>query len=218
MVAAADGYDPGMAQPARRPLTFREYVALDAASRVRLEWVDGHAVAMAGGSKAHARLIARVSALLAAVDGPTCAVYSSELRIRVPETGNAWYPDASVVCGAARVDPEDAETVTNPVVLVEVLSASTEAEDRGPKWEDFQRLSSLRHYVLVSQWAPRVEHYARVEAGWRYTVHGPGDHVDLAAVRLSVSVDALYRDVTLAERLPYRVAEPGPGEQYVPET
>lgn len=86
-------------------------------------------------------------------------------------TGRATYPDATLVCGPIEGDPADPSgaTITNPTVLVEVLSPSTEADDRGGKWQHYQQLASLREYVLVSQEAPRIERYRRLESGgWSY--------------------------------------------------
>ena len=92
-------------------------------------------------------------------------MFSADLLIRVLATGLATYPDLSVVCGRLERDPEDANTVVNPIVLVEVLSDSTERYDRGEKFAHYRRIPSLKEYVLVSQHAPRIEVFRRNEDG-----------------------------------------------------
>ncbi len=185
-----------MTEPARKlSSTFAEYLALEAASPTRHEYVNGEIFAMAGGTPDHSALAASVIHLLTAalIDRP-CRVYTSDLRIRVLATGLGTYPDVSVACGSIEHDPEDANTLVNPVVLVEVLSDSTEAYDRGEKFAHYRRIPSLRDYLLVSQHTARIDHYRRNDDGtWTLTpVEPPG------IVRLSIgcelSVAAVYRD------------------------
>jgi Uma2 family endonuclease len=102
--------------------------------------------------------------------------------VRVLVTGRAAYPDASMVCGPIEGDPADpgGATITNPTMLVQVLSPSTEEDDRGTKWQHYQLIPSLREYVLVSQTAPRVERYVRLPSGgWEYNSVTSGN-VELA--------------------------------------
>lgn len=99
------------------------------------------------------------------VDPRSCRVFSSELKIRVAATGLTTYPDVTVVCGEAARDAEDPNALANPKLLVEVLSPSTEAYDRGEKWAHYRRLDSLEAYLLVSQLPERVEIYERIPAG-----------------------------------------------------
>jgi Uma2 family endonuclease len=163
-----------MAQPAgpRHRYTYAEYLAYERDSGLKHEYEDGEILAMAGGSRRHSALASRVSAALEAGRKPECVAFQSDLKIRVLATGKATYPDASVVCGPIESDPADPSgaTVTNPTVLVEVLSPSTEEEDRGNKWQHYQLIASLQEYVLVSQAAPRVECYRRLPSGnWEYS-------------------------------------------------
>jgi Uma2 family endonuclease len=131
--------------------TFAEYVALEEATTGKHEYVGGQIYAMAGGTPEHSALAVSIATQLAnQVRGGRCRVHSSDLRVRVVETGLATYPDVTVVCGAWERDPENAQTVVNPAVLVEVLSPSTEAYDRGEKLEHYKRISSLRAVVLVA--------------------------------------------------------------------
>ena len=175
--------------------TFAEYLALEAKSETKHEYINGEVFAMAGGTPDHAALAAAVIRLLGtALLGRPCRVYTSDLRIRVLATGLATYPDVSVVCRPFEPDPEDANTAVNPVVIVEVLSDSTEAYDRGEKFAHYRRLPSLRDYLLVLQREARIEHYRRNEDdSWTLReVRATG------AVRLSIgcelSVEDVYRD------------------------
>jgi len=103
------------------------------------------------------------------------------------------YPDATVVCGKLSLDEEDPNAVTNPSVITEVLSVSTEGYDRGEKWSHYQLLASLREYVLVSSERVRVEVFRRVSGGeWTYSTHGPGEVVILPSLGVQLPVDALY--------------------------
>jgi Uma2 family endonuclease len=176
--------------------TFAEYLALEAKSETKHELVNGEIFAMAGGTIEHGRLAANVIGELgSALRGHPCATFTSDVRVRVLATGLATYPDASVVCGRVEVDPEDRNTVTNPVVIVEVLSDSTEQYDRNDKLAHYRRIPSLRDYLLVSQHERRVEHYRRNEDGsWTLRDLPEGGEVRLASLGCVLSVDAIYRD------------------------
>lgn len=160
------------AQPrSRHRYTYEEYLAYERDSGLKHEYEDGEIVAMAGGLRRHNALASRVSAALEAGRMPGCVAFQSDQKVRVLATGKATYPDASMVCGAIEGDPADpaGHTITNPTLIVEVLSASTEEEDRGNKWQHYQLIGSLDEYVLVSQTHPRVESYRRLTSGaWEY--------------------------------------------------
>src|SRR5437764_1426901 len=124
-----------------------------------------------------------------------CTAFQSNMRVRIAATGRATYPDVSMVCGPIEYDADDAErtTITNPILLVEVLSVTTEKGDRGDKWMHYQRIPSLIEYVLVSQ-EPRVEIYRRTQSGtWEYF------EVREGAVKLasgpSLDLTVLYADL-----------------------
>lgn len=163
-----------MTQPPRprHHYTYAEYLAYERDSGLKHEYEDGEILAMAGGSRRHNALASRVSAALEMGRKTGCVAFQSDQKVRVLATGKATYPDASVVCGPIEGDPADPTgvTVTNPKVLVEVLSPSTEQEDRGNKWQHYQLIPSLDEYVLVSQAEARVERYRRLPSGaWEYT-------------------------------------------------
>lgn len=182
-----------VASARRHRYTLTDYLAVEEMSQVRHEFLEGEIFAMAGGTPEHAALAAAVVVLLGnALRGGACRPYSSDLRLRVPVTGLATYPDAAVICGDPERDPTSPTHVTNPTVIVEVLSSSTEEYDRGEKREHYARLDSLREYVLVSQSARRVEVYSRDGADWRHRVHAAGETVELPAIDARLDVDELY--------------------------
>jgi Uma2 family endonuclease len=163
-----------MAQPARprHHYTYAEYLAYEQDSGLKHEYDDGEILAMAGGSRRHNALALRMGAALDAARKPGCVAFQSDQKLRVLATGRATYPDVSVVCGPVEGDPSDPSgaTITNPTVLVEVLSPSTEQEDRGNKWQHYQLIPALQEYLLVSQSEPRLERYRRLSSGsWEYS-------------------------------------------------
>ena len=185
-------------------MTYAEYLALERASTERHQFVEGVAYAMAGGSPTHSRLAVRVSVALANLLQPGrghCDVYSSDAKIHVLASGDSYYPDVSVVCDPVAVAPMDANAMTNPTLLVEVLSDTTERFDRGSKFADYQRIPSLRHYVLVAQDKVRVEHFRRNDDDtWTLSVAQAGGIVRLPDLGGELVVDAIYRGVSLPER------------------
>lgn len=181
-------------------IDYGTYLKLEAAADRKHEWFDGRVYAMAGGTPEHGRLAMQVGSELIRLSAACgCGVYSSDVAIRVLATGLATYPDASVVCGPMARDPEDHNALTNPVVLVEVLSDGTEAYDRGEKFEHYQQIPSLRDYVLVSQRKARVEVYSRDEHNrWVLTTASAGESFALTAIEGVIEVDRVYAGVELA--------------------
>lgn len=175
-------------------MTYAEYLAREATAEVKHDFIAGEAFAMAGGTIEHGAVGLAVAAeVRAALTGKPCRVLNSDVRVRVRSTGASFYPDVSVVCGKLETSPDDADAVTNPVVLVEVLSESTEAYDRGAKAAHYRRLDSLKEYVLVSQTERRVEVQRRNERNiWELHFFGAGERVELSSLGVSFAVDAVY--------------------------
>jgi Uma2 family endonuclease len=174
--------------------TYQEYVAYERVAAMKHEFVDGEILGIAGVSPRHSALVMRVTAAIERDRQPGCHGFSSNQRIRVLATGRVAYADASMVCGPIESDPVDRDTITNPTLLVEVLSPSTEEVDRSSKWRDYQLLPSLQEYVLVSQAQPRVEVYRRLASGsWEYVDVGEGAVKLTSGATLDLSI--LYRDL-----------------------
>lgn len=177
----------------RHRYTYAEYLSVDEQGTHRHEYFDGEIYAMPGGTPAHAALTAAfVGTLYAQLQGKPCRVYSSDLRLRVLETGLATYPDVSVVCGPLEGDPAGKDTATNPKLIVEVLSDSTEAYDRGAKRKHYQRIASLEQYALVSQHERQIEVWRRSGDEWSALQIGAGGRVELDSIGCFVDVDTLY--------------------------
>lgn len=138
-----------------------EYLAIERAAEFRSEYYDGRMYAMAGASRPHVLIVLNLGAeLRLALKNRRCEVYTIDLRLRVsPKTFT--YPDLMVVCGGPLFADGRKDTVTNPVLIIEVLSKSTEAHDRGLKFAQYRGIESLQEYVLVSQTEPRVERFRR---------------------------------------------------------
>jgi Uma2 family endonuclease len=186
-----------MVAPARARFSYEEYLDVEETSSIKHEFLDGVVYAMSGGTPDHAAVAASVIGLVAAqLAGRRCRVFTSDLRIRVKETGLATYPDASVVCGRVELDPEDKKqhTVVNPTVLVEVLSPSTEDYDRGDKLAHYKRIASLREVMLVAHDDRRVDLWRRTDRGWTQLVFREGQAVELESLGCTLSVDAIYFD------------------------
>ena len=175
-------------------MTYAEYLAAEAVTEVRHEYLNGEVWAMAGGTPQHSALAAAVILELGtALRGKPCRLFTSDLRVRVLETDLSTYPDVSIVCGQLETAPADKEAITNPIVLVEVLSDSTEAYDRGAKAAHYRRIPSLREYVLVSQAEPRIEIQRRTEGGrWELLEARAGEAIELASIGARLDVSAVY--------------------------
>jgi Uma2 family endonuclease len=188
-----------MSNVARQRFTFADYVTLEEnVTGVKHEFCDGEVWAMSGGTPEHAALAASVITLLgSALSGKPCRVYSADLRVRVSATGLATYPDVTVICGKLELDPDDPKKLSavNPVVIVEILSPSTAAYDRGEKLEHYQRVPSLREVVLVAHDRHEIELVRRESDGsWSRHVASEGAAVKLDSLDCELPVNEVYRD------------------------
>lgn len=189
-----------MESAATTRMTWEEYLAFEETSEGKHEYHGGVLVAMVGVTRAHARLAGRLyAALLAHLDGKRCVPFVSDFRIRVEAADCGLYPDvfASCVEGGA---PGDLYS-TEAALVIEVLSKSTEAYDRGDKFALYKQLPSLRGYVLVDTKAVSVDVFRRGDGGvWLWPARlGPGDTLTFDSVDLPLSVDALYAGLGIAE-------------------
>lgn len=184
-----------MAEPAHKlPLSYEEFLAFELASEVRHEFHDGEVFEMVGGTLAHSRLSVRLAALLDASAGDGVHVLNTDFRVLVPSANTAFYPDMSVAIGQPAHPDGDTCAYTNPAAVFEVLSPSTEAYDRGVKFDLYRQLPTLADYVLLSAERVHVEHRARQPDGsWLLRFLGPGDTLRLTAAPIAVEIDALYR-------------------------
>lgn len=177
--------------------TIQEYVRIEEYANLKHEYFDGQVWAMAGGTPEHARIASTVNAaLVAQLRNEKCAVYSSDARVRVVATGLDTYPDVTVVCGGEQRDSGDALALTNPIVLVEVTSDSSEAYDRGEKLEHYKQIAALREIVVVSHREACLDVFRRGDNGaWtRAEQARSGGTVHLTSIACELAVDDVFRD------------------------
>jgi Uma2 family endonuclease len=176
---------------------YADYLAALADSHIKLEYRDGVIYAMAGGTPTHAELAATMIALLRPLLPTSCRLFSSDLKVRVEATDLSTFPDVSVVCGPLLPAAGDANAATNPSLLVEVTSRSTEDYDRGDKLAHYKQLPALRAVLFVSHREARVTLVERSDTGWEERESRAGERVELHEPQLSFPVDDLYRGVAL---------------------
>lgn len=184
-----------MSRPARHHrYTFADYLSVEKISTVKHEFLDSEIYAMAGGSILHAALSAAVSGSFLQQLETRSRVLSSDLRVRVVATGLVTYPDVTLVCGPIETDPVNRETVTNPTVVVEVLSPSTFDYDLGDKFDHYKQIPALTSVVFVWQDRAQIEVRARQPDGtWTSSVALGGQHAHLPFLSASLDVDRIYR-------------------------
>ena len=172
---------------------YAEYLRLEGESPIRHEYLDGEIYAMGGGTPDHAALAAAVIRILGVGIPASCRVFTSDLRVRT-STGLTTYPDAAIVCGKTLRANDDAIAVTNPCLLVEVTSPSTEDYDRGEKLRHYKSISTVREILVVSHRESDMTLHRRENDGnWSVTEAMAGAAVELASVGVHLAVGDVYR-------------------------
>lgn len=183
-------------------LTEAEYLAFERSAESRHEFHRGEIFAMAGASESHNLItLALASAVRAKLQGKPCRTYSVDMRVYARESKTYMYPDIVVACPPIEFLDEKRDTLLNPQVVIEVLSPSTEAYDRGAKFDLYREAPSLQQYVLVSQDARRVVSYVRQSDGvaWLMTpLDHPESSIEFPSLGISVPLADIYRDVELS--------------------
>jgi len=147
-------------------LSEADYLRAERQAESRSEYFQGEVFAMAGGNSAHSSIAGNVLAgLWNQLKATDCVIYNSDMEVKVEATGLLTYPDVSVACGERRFLDEHEDVLLNPILIVEVLSDSTEGYDRGKKFENYRQIPSFQEYLLVSQKEPRVEQFIRQANG-----------------------------------------------------
>lgn len=203
-----------MAAQIKALLSPADYYRREQVAETKSEFFAGEVFAMAGGSVNHSRIKTNLArsignALLA--KGGECEPFDSDLRVKIPQTGLRTYPDLTVICGPVEIDPEDqgGETATNPTLIVEVLSDTTERYDRGTKFDHYQTVPTLQQYVLVSQNQPRVETFLRQSDGtWQYaSFSGLEASAPLVSLQVTLPLAQVFTGVTFPPPLPLSLLE-----------
>lgn len=185
-----------------RYLTPEQYLALEAQSPLKNEYVAGEIFAMTGTTQRHNVICLNfVTALREHLRGRPCQVFMADIKLRVAKANAYYYPDVMVVCHSGVESARAGETVVvdEPLLVIEVLSPATEGTDRREKLNAYRQLPALQDYVLVSQDRQQVEIYRRQgDIGWLYISCVPGDEVEFAAVGLTVPIASLYEGTDVA--------------------
>jgi Uma2 family endonuclease len=173
------------------------YLAAEREAPYKSEFIQGGVVAMAGASREHNELTTNLTVSVGSrLRGANCRAYGSDMRVRAGAESYC-YPDLSIVCGEPRFTDQKGDVLLNPLVIVEVLSPTTEALDRGEKFLAYQRTASVREIVFVAQHRCCVERYERQEGGlWLYEVlESPDTSLTLGSCKLNIPLDELYERV-----------------------
>jgi Uma2 family endonuclease len=176
---------------------YADYLRSLELSELKLEFCDGTIYAMAGGTPAHAELSGAIIGVLHGVLPKTCRPSTSDLKVRIEESGLSTFPDAAVVCGERISSSIDPNALTNPVVLVEVTSKSTEDYDRGDKLSHYKQIPSLRAVLFVSHRTRSITRVERSASGWDEREFRGGELLSLTTPAISFSVDEVYERITL---------------------
>lgn len=182
--------------------TVEEYLALERQADYKSEYFEGEIFAMAGASRKHNLISLNVgSSFNQQVKERDCEVYVSDMRVRVQATDLLTYPDVVVVCGEPQFNDEELDTLTNPTLIVEVLSKSTKNFDRGDKFEQYRTLKSFQEYLLIAQDKVYVEQYIRQSDGdWLLKVFNQlEDTIQLSSIQCNLPLRTIYSKVKVTD-------------------
>lgn len=185
-------------------LTPQQYLAQERVAEFKSEYVNGETFAMAGASREHNQISSNiVTSLSLQLQDKPCSVYSSDMKVKIDKANKYTYPDIITVCDPQHFEDEHTDVLLNPAVIIEILSDSTEAYDRGLKFFHYQRLESLREYLLVSQKSCHMEKYERQANNyWIYSeFHEMDATVDINTLNCTLSLRDIYRKVELKEKI-----------------
>lgn len=178
-------------------LTPEEYFTWEEKQLEKHELIDGQVYAMTGGSVNHSRIAIRFTTMVDThLDASSCIIGNSDLRVNILGTNNYTYPDISVTCDDR--DKTTTQYITYPCLIIEVLSKTTEAYDRGGKFRMYQNNPVLKDYLLVSSTAMEIDLYHKNDAGqWMIINYGEGDTIELKSINLSFPIEQIYRGLNL---------------------
>lgn len=181
-----------------KPLTPEEYLRLERKSEERHEYLKGEVFAMSGASRAHNLIAQNTSRMLGnQIEDRPCEVYQSDMRVKIQATGLYTYPDIVVVCDSPEFEDLELDTLINPTVIIEVLSASTEKYDRGKKFQHYRSITTLQEYILISQEMIQVEQYVRQKDQWGLRDFGVNEAIlNLTSIGCSIQLSDIYRKVS----------------------
>jgi len=184
-------------------MTPEEYLEFERHSEIKHEYFDGEIFAMIGASVNHNRIGSNINRLLGnqLVNRP-CDIFSNDMRVKIQRVKKYTYPDIAVVCGSLELEDQQFDTLLNPAVIIEILSKSTEAYDRGVKFQHYQLIPSLKEYILVTQHSCRIEKYVRGNNGrWLYSSHeGMNQTMTIESINCALPLSEIYSRVEFKDR------------------
>ena len=177
-------------------MTEAEYLAFERESDIRHEYIDGYVVAMAGASRAHNIICANLSRVIGnQILDKNCELYQSDMRVKTLAV-DYTYPDITVVCDEPDFTDDSNMILLNPLLIIEVLSPSTERHDRGRKFQDYRDIQSLQEYVLISQDNPRIERFTRQNDVWVFADASLLDEtIELPSIACVLNLEDVYHKV-----------------------
>ena len=186
---------------ARTRCTPEEYIALERKATIKSEYLSGEIIAMSGANLAHNFITIDIATdLNIQLRGRNCDVYTSAMRVKVMQSESYFYPDVVIACGEPRFEDDTFDSLLNPVVIIEVLSPSTEIYDRTEKFESYKQIVTLKEYILVSQDKVKVEHHRPQGTQWRLTEYlALQDTFTLSSIGCKLSLKDVYRRVNLEQ-------------------
>ena len=182
-------------------LTPEEYLVFERKATTKHEYLNGQIIAMSGASREHNLITGNMfNGLYTQLIDSGCETYVSEMRVKNYQTNSYTYPDIVVVCDEPRFEDDVFDTLLNPIVLIEVLSPSTEAYDRGEKFAHYRQIDSLQEYILISQERIGVEHYLRQGTQWLLTeFRGLEEVLSLVSIGCELGLQDIYRRIQFSE-------------------
>jgi len=186
----------------KQKLTPEEYLEFERKSEMKHEYFDGEICAMSGAKWNHNIVAWNISGeLRQKLKGRKCSVCPGDMRVFVPETGLYTYPDLVVVCGEPKFKDNVFDTLLNPILLIEVLSESTESYDRGKKFQHYRSIESLQEYVLVSQDEARIEKYVKSGDGfWMLSeAVGLNSEIEFASIECRIALAEVYDKIDFSD-------------------
>lgn len=187
-------------------LSPEEYISFERkfvpdAETVRHEYVKGKIISMSGASFFHNRIRSNINLDLGnSLEGSGCVVLSNEMRVSSPTTASYFYPDILVLCDEPEFEDDVFDTLLNPIVIIEILSPSTEAFDRGEKFSHYRQIESLQEYIIISQDRVNVERYLRKPNEWGYTsFQDLNQQVPITSIACELSLEDIYKGVTFPD-------------------
>lgn len=191
-----------MSAKPKTKLTPQEYLAFERKAETKHEYFDGEMFAMAGAKRNHNVIAWNIGGeLRQKFKGKDCEAYPADMRVFVPETGLHTYPDLVIVCGEPIFQDDVFDTLLNPILLIEVLSESTESYDRGKKFQHYRSIESLQEYVLVAQDEARIEKYVRHGDGFWMLSEAVGleSDIEFSAIECKIALAEVYDKIDFSD-------------------